>query len=150
MSKVQTTIKIILSILFFLCLAKMPYGYYQFVRFIALTGFAILAYNANEKGNKMEAIIFVALALLFQPFIKIAFGREIWNIIDVVVRYNLFFLACCKVPNYLFFFLSYFSKVLYICVLVVQHAHRIYAISIGGAESLTLKCLRKIPPILTA
>ena len=79
------SIKIILAILFFLCLAKMPYGYYQFTRFAALIGFAILAYKANEEGSKIEAIICVVLALLFQPFIKIAFGREIWNIIDVVV-----------------------------------------------------------------
>lgn len=78
-------IKIILSILFFICLANMPYGYYQLVRFIALVGFAILAYYANEKGNKIEIIIFVALAILFQPLVKIALGRNLWNIIDVIV-----------------------------------------------------------------
>lgn len=26
-----------------------------------------------------------ALALLFQPFIKIALGREMWNVVDVAV-----------------------------------------------------------------
>jgi hypothetical protein len=45
-------IKIILAILFFLCLANM-------------------------------------LALLFQPFFKIALGRQIWNIVDVVVGIGL-------------------------------------------------------------
>jgi hypothetical protein len=44
-------IKIILAILFFLCLADMPYGFYQFVRFAGLIGFAILAYQAHEQGK---------------------------------------------------------------------------------------------------
>ena len=78
-------IKIILSILFFICLANMPYGYYKLVRFAALVGFAILAYYANESGNKIEVIIFIALAILFQPLVKIALGRNLWNIIDLIV-----------------------------------------------------------------
>jgi hypothetical protein len=82
-------IKIILAILFFLCLADMPYGFYQFVRFAGLIGFAILAYQAHEQGRQTEMIIYSGLALLFQPFFKIALGREIWNIVDVVVGIGL-------------------------------------------------------------
>ena len=78
-------IKIILIILFFICLANMPYGYYELVRFAASIGFAILAYYANENGNKIEMIFFIALAILFQPLVKIALGRSLWNIIDVLV-----------------------------------------------------------------
>lgn len=63
----------------------MPYGYYQFVRFAGLVGFAILAYQADEQGRQTEMIIYAGLALLFQPFFKIALGREIWNIVDVIV-----------------------------------------------------------------
>jgi len=82
-------IKIVLAILLFLCLLDMPYGYYQFVRFIALIGFGILAYKANEKNLKTEMIIYGGLALLFQPFFKIALGREMWNIVDVIVGIGL-------------------------------------------------------------
>lgn len=71
-----TGLKIALAVLFFLCLLDMPYGFYQLVRFVALAGFAILAYKANEQGQKTEAIIYVCLAILFQPLIKIALGRE--------------------------------------------------------------------------
>jgi len=78
-------VKIILAILFFICLAEMQYGFYQFVRFAALVGFAILAYQASEKDNKTEMIIYICLAVLFQPLIKISLGREIWNIVDVIV-----------------------------------------------------------------
>ena len=82
-------IKIILAILFFLCLADMPYGFYQFVRFAGLIGFAILAYQANQQGRQTELIIYGGLALLFQPFFKIALGRQMWNIVDVVVGIGL-------------------------------------------------------------
>ncbi len=67
----------------------MPYGYYQFVRFAALIGFAILAFQVIEQKNQTETVIFVALALLFQPFFKVALGRTIWNVVDVVVGIGL-------------------------------------------------------------
>ena len=82
-------IKLILATLFFLCLLHMPYGYYQLVRFVALMGFSILAYQANEKQNKTEMIIYACLAVLFQPIFKIALGRQIWNIVDVIVGIGL-------------------------------------------------------------
>lgn len=67
----------------------MPYGYYQFVRFVGLIGFAVLSYQANKKGRQTEMIIYGGLALLFQPFFKIALGREMWNIVDVIVGIGL-------------------------------------------------------------
>lgn len=82
-------IKITLAVLFFICLADMPYGYYQLVRFVAMVGFALLAYQANEKKQKAEAIVYVCLAILFQPLIKIALGRTLWNVVDVVVGIGL-------------------------------------------------------------
>jgi len=83
------TIKIGLAIALFICLLDMPYGFYQFVRFVALIGFGILAYKANEENKNTEMIIYGGLALLFQPFFKIALGREIWNIVDVIVGIGL-------------------------------------------------------------
>jgi hypothetical protein len=82
-------IKIILAILLFLCLLNMSYGFYQFVRFAALAGFAYLAYSAKEQSNKNEVFVYIALALLFQPFVKIALGRTLWNIVDLIVGIGL-------------------------------------------------------------
>ena len=67
----------------------MPYGYYQAVRFIGMLGFALLAYFSYQQNQKVEAIIYVALALLFQPFIKVSLGRIAWNITDVIVSAGL-------------------------------------------------------------
>jgi hypothetical protein len=82
-------VKITLIILMFLCLLEMPYGFYQFVRFVALIGFGILAYEANQENKNTEMIIYAGLALLFQPFFKIALGREMWNIVDGIVGIGL-------------------------------------------------------------
>lgn len=75
---------LLLSALLLLCLAPMPYGYYQLVRFISMVLFALFAYNYWIKEIKPLAIIYGALALLFQPFVKVALGRAMWNVTDVV------------------------------------------------------------------
>jgi hypothetical protein len=67
----------------------MPYGYYQFVRLAALVGFAMLAYLANNDKKNTEVIIYIGLAILFQPFLKIALGRSIWNIVDLAIAVGL-------------------------------------------------------------
>jgi hypothetical protein len=88
-NKTDIVIKVGLSILFLFCLADMPYGFFQIVRFIAFIGFAILAYRANEQVKQTELIIYGALAMLFQPFFKISLGRTIWNVVDVIVAIGL-------------------------------------------------------------
>lgn len=64
----------------------MPYGFYEFVRFAAMAAFAYLAYKEyDNKGSKDKMILFIVLAVLFQPFFKLSLSRVIWNIVDVVV-----------------------------------------------------------------
>jgi hypothetical protein len=48
-----------------------------------------LAFSANEQNNKNEGLVYIALAILFQPFLKIALGRTLWNIVDIVVGVGL-------------------------------------------------------------
>lgn len=82
-------IKLTLAVLLFICLIDMPYGYYQLVRISGIIGFSILAYKASKKQNKTEMILYIGLALLFQPFIKLALGRQIWNVVDVIIGIGL-------------------------------------------------------------
>ena len=85
----EKIIKVGLGILMFGCLLDMPYGYYQFVRFTALIGFVVLAYQEKKKKKQTETIIYGVLALLFQPFFKVSLGRDIWNVVDVIVGIGL-------------------------------------------------------------
>jgi hypothetical protein len=90
------SIKIILSVLLFLCLFDWPYGYYQLVRFCAMAGFIYLAYEAFLEEQMVELIILLLLAILFQPLIKISLGRTLWNVVDVMVGIGLLFSAMRK------------------------------------------------------
>lgn len=87
--KTKNNIKLILAALLLLCLAPMPYGYYQFIRLASMIVFTILAYQYFEREKMPLAITFGGLALLFQPFVKIALGRTMWNVVDVVVAIGL-------------------------------------------------------------
>ena len=79
------TIKPIMAVMLLACLLHLPYGYYSLLRFVAMVVFTVLAYQYNKEKNGALTVTFGALALLFQPFIKIALGRSLWNIIDVAV-----------------------------------------------------------------
>ena len=85
----KNLIKISLSVLLLSCLADLPYGYFQFVRFAAMVGFALLAATANSEESKNEITVYIVLAILFQPFVKISLGREIWNFVDIAVAIGL-------------------------------------------------------------
>ena len=78
-------LKLIVAALLLACLMQLPYGFYVLVRFVAMVVFAAMAVRYNEKKETTLAVTFGSLALLFQPFIKLALGRCVWNIVDVVV-----------------------------------------------------------------
>ena len=89
----EKTIKFVLAGLLFICLLDMPYGYYQFVRVAATLVFVVLALQSyNSKLNAMT-VVYVLLAILFQPIEKIALGREIWNALDALVGLSLLLIA---------------------------------------------------------
>lgn len=88
-SKTISSIKLALAAILLGCLLPMPYGYFQLVRFLALFGFGFLALDANSRNSEIEMYLFIALAVMFQPFFKISFGRFLWNVIDVIVAAGL-------------------------------------------------------------
>ena len=58
-------------------------------------GFGIMAYYYYSREQNGLGTAFVALAVLFQPFLKIALGRTLWNVVDVVVA--VFLIVLCFV-----------------------------------------------------
>lgn len=74
-----------LAAMMLLCLAPMPYGYFQLVRFVAMIVFGLMAYRYYQNQKMVATWVFGALALLFQPIYKIALGRVVWNVVDVIV-----------------------------------------------------------------
>lgn len=84
-------LKLVIAVLLILCLFDMPYGFYQLVRFAAMAAFAYLSYDYFKQKKDGMGFLFAALAVLFQPFFKIALGRTIWNIVDVAIAALLFY-----------------------------------------------------------
>ena len=76
-----------------LCLFPMPYGYYTLVRFSAMIIFGCMAYNFYKDEKIPLCVTACSLALLFQPFFKIALGRTMWNVVDVIVAIALVLLG---------------------------------------------------------
>ena len=74
-----------LAAMLLLCLAPMPYGYFMLVRFVMMVAFGWMAYRYFTIKKSVAAWVFVILAVLFQPIYKIALGRGIWNMVDVIV-----------------------------------------------------------------
>lgn len=85
-------IKLVIAVLLLVCLADMPYGFYQIVRFAATAAFVYLSYDYFKTNQDVKGVIFALLAVLFQPFFKIALGRTLWNVIDIIVAIGLFYL----------------------------------------------------------
>lgn len=89
-------LQLILAALLLLCLAPMPYGYFQLIRFVSMMVFGVMAYDYAQRKQEGLMITFGALALLFQPFLKVSLGRGIWNIVDVIVALILLGIAFSK------------------------------------------------------
>ena len=91
LSNLNPLVKLAIAILLLLCLADMPYGFYQLVRFAATAAFAYLSYDYFKARREGMGVLFAALAVLFQPFFKVALGRTLWNAIDLIVAIALFY-----------------------------------------------------------
>lgn len=85
-------LKLVTAILLLICLADMPYGFYQMVRFVSMAAFAYLSYDYFKSKQEVKGVVFAFLTVLFQPFFKIALGRTLWNAVDVVVAIWLLYL----------------------------------------------------------
>ena len=83
MNKTLLFLRIVLAILFVGCLFDMSYGYYQLIRFLGMVGFGVLAFNIYNI-NKIWFLIWLSSAILINPIFKIAIGRELWNVIDII------------------------------------------------------------------
>lgn len=74
-----------LALALLVCLFPMPYGYYSLIRFVSMVFFGCLAFDFYVDKKIHLCIIACSLALMFQPFFKIALGRTMWNVVDVIV-----------------------------------------------------------------
>ena len=80
---------LVLAAMMLLAIVPWPYGYYVLVRFAAMVVFGYMAFTFYNERRVEYAIVAGVLALLFQPFVKVALGREVWQVVDALVGIGL-------------------------------------------------------------
>jgi len=85
MTSLKPPIKVLLAICLIVPFFDPPYGFYQFLRIGVTIGLASFIYKPdNHKYSKLLMVIYLIGLILFQPFEKIIFEKDIWLIINVV------------------------------------------------------------------
>lgn len=82
----------LLIIFLFLALLPLPYGYYILLRFLVCFG-TIRELFIAPSNNTDTIFILIAIAVLYNPIIKMPLGRPIWTIVNVLTAlYFIFYL----------------------------------------------------------
>ena len=74
-----------------LAIFPLPYGYYMLLRLVVTAAAVYVAYKNFSRDIASWGIVFVIIALLFNPFYVIHFDKALWMIIDLIVA-GLFFI----------------------------------------------------------
>jgi hypothetical protein len=77
--------------------ASLPYGYYQFLRWVVCGTGIFTAVSAYRWGKAWATWLFASIAVLFNPIVPIYLTKEIWKPID---------LACALIFGLSMLFLS--------------------------------------------
>ncbi len=67
-------------------LAKMPIGYYTFLRIIVCLASVVIAAGVYDQKKEISGgvVLFAIIAILFNPFFPIYLNKEVWSVIDLI------------------------------------------------------------------
>lgn len=92
MATIKTS-RLIAAGLLLLAIAPLPYGYYQFLR-IAITIIAgINAFHVYHQKGQWPFLIFLGIAILFNPLFPIYLDKDSWTPIDLITAIFFGFMA---------------------------------------------------------
>lgn len=75
-----------------LALLPLPYAYYMLLRVGMCGVFAYLAYTASQSNEQGLAWALGITAAIYNPFVPLHLGREVWSIINLATIGVLFYL----------------------------------------------------------
>ena len=84
---------LVLAVGLLLCLCHMPYGFYSVIRLSTAIVACCWAYQFYKASNTPLTVIAIAVAILFQPLIKIVLDRSTWHTIDIILAIALLILV---------------------------------------------------------
>jgi len=74
---------IVAVIMLIVAVAPLPYGYYQFLRWIICGISIFVAYESYEWGKSWATWVFIPVAILFNPLFPIYLDKSTWRPIDI-------------------------------------------------------------------
>lgn len=66
-----------------IALFHVPYGYYQLLRVLIFCVAAYLAFASAKRSATSWAWVLGGISLVYNPIIKIALGRHIWELVNI-------------------------------------------------------------------
>jgi hypothetical protein len=75
-------VSLLVAALCFVAIFPMPYGYYVFLRWVVCVTGVALAIAFPRTGYWVVALFAVAVAILFNPIVKVPLGRDAWKWFD--------------------------------------------------------------------
>ena len=65
-------------------IAECPYGYYTILRWITCITSILVVLQAFEKNIDWAKVVFIIIAILFNPFAPIHLSRSTWIPLDII------------------------------------------------------------------
>jgi multisubunit Na+/H+ antiporter MnhF subunit len=78
---------IVVAAALLIAMMRLPYGYYTFNRILACgfcTLIAVLSFRETGAAGKTWAVVFIIVAIAFNPFIPLRLSRFTWPYLDLV------------------------------------------------------------------
>jgi len=72
------------SLALLIAIAKMPYGYYIFLRILTTITFCIFVYIAYIENKIKTASLSGILAIIYNPIVRFPLGKDVWIIINLI------------------------------------------------------------------
>jgi len=84
------------GVMLLLAILNLPYGYYTFLRLGITLSAGLFAYRFYESKETVWAIVFGAIALLFNPIVPVYLDKSTWVMIDIVTAIVFFYSSTKK------------------------------------------------------
>lgn len=65
-------------------IAELPYGYYILLKWITCITSILVVFQAFEKNIDWAKIVFIVIAIIFNPLAPIYLSRSIWIPLDII------------------------------------------------------------------
>jgi len=87
-------LRIFVIILLIVSFLNLPIGYYTFLRFAVCLSSLVIAYNYYKSKNEVLFILFISIAIVFNPLKPLYFTKNSWVLIDIITIV-VFFISMC-------------------------------------------------------